>query len=184
MGRALLRWPGPVRKAMEPALKRWLTEQISEASSMYSANDRACLLTLLNLMLESDLGKWAQPKTQERVRALLLEDRAQLGSFINEPTSGPLALGRARSEAERAAVLSEIEALVLAGDREEAVQRAVAAGQWPHALVLAATLPRAVWHNVVAQWLAQVARPGEPLHLFVQMANTPEKTVPGPSAVH
>jgi hypothetical protein len=58
--RSLRRWPGPLRKTAEPALKDWLTEQINEASSVYTANDRACLLTLLKLMLDSGLNKWSQ----------------------------------------------------------------------------------------------------------------------------
>ena len=119
---------------------------MADASSVYTANDQTLLLSVLLLMLEAGAAKWAQydaaasrallrfpalpltrivrrtagcrPATQERLRQLLLEDRAQLGAFVNETGANVLASARARPDAERNAALAEIEALLLNGDRQ------------------------------------------------------------------
>ena len=58
--RSLRAWPGPLHKGTENALRARIAALISESSSLYSANDHACLWKLLTLMLEHGATKWMQ----------------------------------------------------------------------------------------------------------------------------
>ena len=106
--------------------------------------------------------------------AALLEDRAQTGSFSNDVgTGGALNAGLGRTT-EKAAAAAEIESLLLTGNKQDALQRAVAAGLWPQALVLATYVSKQAWTNTVAQFAAACYQAGEPVKMvFHALAQAP-----------
>jgi hypothetical protein len=59
---------------------------------------------------------------QDRVQQLLLDDRAQMGAFVNEATAaggpGSLGLGYSGGLGGGAGALAEVETLLLRGDRQ------------------------------------------------------------------
>jgi hypothetical protein len=70
----------------------------------------------------------------------------------------------------------QIENLLIAGRRGEALQAAVAAKLWPHALLLASHMGGRHYHETVSIMAKSVCRVGSPLHtLEVVMAGIPQE---------
>ena len=70
----------------------------------------------------------------------------------------------------------QIENLLIAGRRGEALQAAVAAKLWPHALLLASHMGGRHYHDTVSIMAKSVCRVGSPLHtLEVVMAGIPQE---------
>lgn len=142
----------------------------NQASEARRLQDRILILKLLVLFLEHDGSVVNNSTFDNAVKNLLLEeeevanfDDSSLSGSEKEPWSGP-------SVDQKARFLSQMESLLMAGQRKEAVDLAVQEKMWTHAVVIASGMDRTTWREVVGQFVTDEFDQGGPSHQGLKVA--------------
>ena len=125
--------------------------------------DKVLLLRLLKLLVEND-GQTTSTAFEQGVRALIVAPEAQDsaaaaggGGFAMSVTStaqGDDAQGSVITSHElRTSFLQKVQAMLLRGERRQAVEYAVAQRMWAHAMTIASCVDKECWKEVVSEFI-------------------------------
>ncbi|KAL4976476.1 COPII coat assembly protein sec16 [Aspergillus desertorum] len=173
----IVQHPGPLRnKSKKKDLISWLSSkiaafenecipQIPQAySDSYKRHDEKILLwKAVRVLVEHDGGMQSTPELQKALRGILFPQLQTDGpdpmygdsfqSFGAEPTNASSLSDSAESKS-----LSSIRNNLLIGEREKAVWGAADNRLWGHAMIIASTLDKSVWKQVVQEFVRREVR--------------------------
>lgn len=108
------------------------------------------ILRLLTALVEGDGRFFGTPKAQEAIREALQSPASDIATPAHANGLGAThAAGGARASASQ---LSQLSAMLLAGDKREAAQFAATAGLWSHALLIASSVGPDLWREMVTKF--------------------------------
>ncbi|CAA7271684.1 unnamed protein product [Cyclocybe aegerita] len=122
-----------------------------------AAENKLILINLLKVMVENDGRLLGTMQAETAVRSVLvpslegsaLQDGASLAAYKSAPFDEvPLSIVNVRSS-----TLDKIEELLLQGDRRQAYQFAMDEKLWAHAMVIASSIDKEAWKEVVNEFL-------------------------------
>ncbi|KAI9824777.1 MAG: vesicle coat component [Thelocarpon impressellum] len=168
-------FPGPLRsKGKKKEVVSWLEKLIEirkshshifpEGSSDGKIDEEKTLLCqVLRTLVEGDGVLDGTPEVQQAVRKLLSpglqDDSGDLTSaYLVGGGHGGItqsATSRVHADAVDPGAVEQLRKALLAGDRESAVWQAVDKRLWAHAMLISSTLSRAVWKQVVQEFVRQ-----------------------------
>ncbi len=130
--------------------------------------DKALLLRLLKLLVEND-GQTSSAAFEQGVRTLIVapdtQDAASTGNFAMSVTPTPGRNGEedsvVTSHELRTDFLKKLQGMLLRGERRQAVDFAVSAKMWAHAMTIASCLDKDCWKQVVSDFIEQEVGAGE-----------------------
>ncbi|KAK5082852.1 vesicle coat component [Lithohypha guttulata] len=165
-------FPGPLKgKTKKKDILTWLSSSIKrlEADVMSHPSKRleekVLLWKTIRVLVEQD-GNLDTPQAVQNVSALLLpgvygaDDLNRSENNVQDLSSGIYrpASFTAKTETVDPLAVEGLRKTLLKGKREDAVWQAVDSRLWSHALLLASTLDRSVWKQVVAEFVRQEVR--------------------------
>lgn len=108
------------------------------------------ILRLLTALVEGDGRFFGTPKAQEAIREALQSPASDIATPAHANGLGAThAPGGARASASQ---LSQLSAMLLAGEKREAAQFAATAGLWSHALLIASSVGPDLWREMVTKF--------------------------------
>ncbi|KAJ3507874.1 hypothetical protein NLJ89_g6061 [Agrocybe chaxingu] len=122
-----------------------------------AAENKLILINLLKVMVENDGRLLGTVQGETAIRSVLvpslegsaLQDGASLATYKSTPFDEvPLSVVNVRSS-----TLDKIEELLLQGDRRQAYQFAMDEKLWAHAMVIASSIDKEAWKEVVNEFL-------------------------------
>ncbi|KAL9591057.1 MAG: hypothetical protein Q9203_000158 [Teloschistes exilis] len=175
-------FPGPLKsKSKKKELLAWLQQKINALEKAQSSivpssllpdpikrhEEKLLLWKVMQVMVEYDGVVTRSSKAETAVRAVLCPEAGEsdgtdsmsslsrgVPSAISKPDgSYPVA------ESTDPAAMESIRRLLLRGEREKAVWQAVDRRMWAHAMVLASTLEKSVWKQVLHEFTRLEVRP-------------------------
>lgn len=163
------KFPGPLKgKAKKKDVLTWLASSISgfenEAMSFPSKNleEKILLWKVMRILVEQD-GNLDGPQAVQSVSEILMpsvytvEDVSSSQYRAEDVAPGiyrPASVS-ARTETVDPVAVESLRKTLLKGKREDAVWQAVDNRLWAHALLLSSTLDKAVWKQVVQEFVKQ-----------------------------
>ncbi|KAL4778646.1 Sec23-binding domain of Sec16-domain-containing protein [Aspergillus varians] len=174
---SIVQHPGPLRnKSKKKDLIAWLSAKIAAfenegvplhfqayPDSAKRHEEKILLWKAVRVLVEHDGGTTSSPELQKSLRSVLFP---HLQTAESDPTYGgslqsfaPQPLG-ATSPADSAdpKSLSAIHDNLLVGDREKAVWNAADNRLWGHAMIIASTLDKSIWKQVVQEFVKREVR--------------------------
>lgn len=170
----ITKFPGPLKgKSKKKDVLVWLSScittldaavdmQASGSNASKRTHEKVMLWKVVRALVEHD-GNLESPQALQSVNAILMPEiytvddlsspqyRGDEGaSGIYRPASMSI-----RNETTDASAMEDLRKALLKGKREDAVWQAVDARLWSHALLLASTLDRKVWRQVVQDFVRQ-----------------------------
>lgn len=167
------KFPGPLKKGKKKEVLAWLKTAIEElerhmqAFSLQSGlpgvdvrmEERILLWKTVALMVEHDGVLEGKAAIEEAVKALF-----SMAPPIDNPTnaSGPKQVPTVLPDAFDPNALGTLRTYLYRGEREKAVWHAVDQRLWAHALLIASTLPRDIWKQVVQEFVRkEISKAGD-----------------------
>ncbi|KAL8861386.1 MAG: hypothetical protein Q9178_002259 [Gyalolechia marmorata] len=175
-------FPGPLKsKSKKKELLEWLQKKIDvlarvQASVVPSATlpdpikrheEKILLWKVMKVFVEYDGTVARNSKAEEAVRTILCPDLAQSGATeASLAGSGVSLKGISKpdvslpvAESLDPNAMESVRRLLLQGEREKAVWHAVDRRMWAHAMVLASTLDKSVWKQVLHEFTRLEVKP-------------------------
>ncbi|KAL4872088.1 Sec23-binding domain of Sec16-domain-containing protein [Aspergillus spectabilis] len=169
--------PGPLRnKSKKKELVAWLSSKVAafenegvpvnlQASpdSHKRHEEKILLWKAVRILVEHDGGSQNSPELQKSLRSVLfphlqtIDSDSPYGDSLQSFASQPLDTA-SRSDATDSTSLSAIHNNLLLGEREKAVWGAADSRLWGHAMIIASTLDKAVWKQVVQEFVRREVR--------------------------
>ncbi|KAL8855175.1 MAG: hypothetical protein Q9221_000081 [Calogaya cf. arnoldii] len=182
LGDEIASFPGPLKsKSKKKELLEWLQRKIdilerAQASVVPSATlpdpvkrheEKVLLWKIMKVFVEYDGSVARNSKVEEAVRIILCPDLRQsdeteastLGSGASVAGISKLDGSRPVAESVDPSAVESIRRLLLQGAREKAVWHAVDRRMWAHAMVLASTLDKSVWKQVLHEFTRLEVKP-------------------------
>lgn len=172
---ALSKFPGPLKKGKKKEVYSWLKSAIEELEryvqlfNMQSGlpgvdvrmEEKVLLWKVVALLVEHDGVLEGKPAVEEAVRNLFA-----IAPPIDHPSgAGGLNGNQAPTvlpDAFDPNVLGTLRTHLYQGEREKAVWHAVDQRLWAHALLIASTLPREIWKQVVQEFVRkEISKAGD-----------------------
>ncbi|KAL2828194.1 Sec23-binding domain of Sec16-domain-containing protein [Aspergillus cavernicola] len=175
---SIVHHPGPLRnKSKKKDLVSWLSSKIAAfenegvSESLQSCPDsqkrheeKILLWKIVRILVEHDGGVQTSPELQKSLRGVIfphLQDAESDPTFGNSlqsfATSQPPEVA-SRSDAADSKSLGAIHNSLLLGEREKAVWSAADSRLWGHAMIIASTLDKTVWKQVVQEFVMREVR--------------------------
>ncbi|KAL4954948.1 Sec23-binding domain of Sec16-domain-containing protein [Aspergillus filifer] len=168
--------PGPLRnKSRKKDLVAWLSSKIiafENENVLYNLqglpdshkrhDEKILLWKAVRVLVEHDGAAKVTPELQKSLRDVIFphlqnsEPEATLGDSVQSFVAEPLT-AVAQSDASDKS-LSQIHNNLLLGDREKAVWKAADDRLWGHAMVIASTLDKSVWKQLVQEFVRREVR--------------------------
>ncbi|KAL2855406.1 Sec23-binding domain of Sec16-domain-containing protein [Aspergillus pseudoustus] len=175
---SIVQHPGPLRnKSKKKDLVSWLSskiaafenegvsENLQNLPDSHKRHDEKILLwKIVRVLVEHDGGVHSSPELQNALTAILfpnLQNAAEPDSaYTNSFQScSPQSLdATSRPDGTDSSSLGTIHNSLLLGEREKAVWSAVDNRLWGHALIIASTLDKSVWKQVVQEFVRREVR--------------------------
>ncbi|KAJ6150966.1 hypothetical protein N7470_007560 [Penicillium chermesinum] len=170
--------PGPLKsKSKKKDLLAWLSSKIAifenEVTPDYNPlqpdlqkrhEEKILLWKISKILVENDGVLEGTPEVQKSLRQAIFpnlvepqKDDAYSGESIIGAGAGNLGLS-AQSGSTDSQWTEELRTNLILGEREKAVWSAVDRGLWGHAMILASTLERSVWKQVVQEFVRREIR--------------------------
>ncbi|KAL8721793.1 MAG: hypothetical protein Q9225_001593 [Loekoesia sp. 1 TL-2023] len=171
----IARFPGPLKsKGKKKELLEWLQQKIDALEKVQAPvvpssflpdpikkhEEKVLLWKVMKVFVESDGTVAGNSKAESSVRAMLCPNIAQ--SEDKEPSSaatGGFSAGISKPEgshpvadAVSPGAMESVRKLLLQGEREKAVWHAVDQRMWAHAIVVASTLDKSTWKQVLHEF--------------------------------
>ncbi|KAL8771326.1 MAG: hypothetical protein Q9209_003231 [Squamulea sp. 1 TL-2023] len=175
-------FPGPLKsKSKKKELLEWLQKKVDTLESLQAAvipsptlpdpikrhGEKILLWKVMKVLVQYDGTVARNGKAENAVRTILCPDLVQ--SEGTEPSlvgSGRALSGISKSngshpmaESVDPSAMESIRRLLLQGEREKAVWHAVDRRMWAHAMVLASTLDKSVWKQVLHEFTRLEVKP-------------------------
>jgi hypothetical protein len=165
------KFPGPLKKGKKKDVLTWLKTTIEELERQIQTfniqsglpesdvrmEEKVLLWKFVSLLVEHDGVLEGKPGVEEAVRKLLT-----VAPPVDETLGGRLLNGNQFStglpDAFDPSALSTLRTHLYHGDREKAVWHAADQRLWAHALLIASTLPREIWKQVVQEFVRKEIR--------------------------
>ncbi|KAL8756839.1 MAG: hypothetical protein Q9199_002649 [Rusavskia elegans] len=175
-------FPGPLKsKSKKKELLEWLQRKIdilerAQAAVVPSATlpdpikrheEKVLLWKIMKVFVEYDGSVARNNKAEVAVRTILCPDLTQSeGTEASLVGSGVSVAGTSKPDGSRPvaesvdpSAVESVRRLLLQGDREKAVWHAVDRRMWAHAMVLASTLDKSVWKQVLHEFTRLEVKP-------------------------
>ena len=163
------KFPGPLKgKAKKKEVLIWLSSSISNLEGEVASNpskkleEKIVLWKAVKVLVEQDGNLEGQQAVQSLSSILMPEVYAFTDSTTSQHSANDPSMGiyrpasfAAKSETVDPASVERLRKTLLQGKRQDAVWQAVDSRLWSHALLLASTLDRLVWKQVVAEFVKQ-----------------------------
>ncbi|KAL8802905.1 MAG: hypothetical protein Q9182_003521 [Xanthomendoza sp. 2 TL-2023] len=175
-------FPGPLKsKSKKKELLEWLQKKIESLEKLQASvissstlpdpvkrqDEKVLLWKIVKVLVEYDGTVTRNSKAENAVRSILCpeiaEDKGTDASLVG--SRGPLA-GISKPEGSNPVTepanpeaMESIRRLLLQGEREKAVWHAVDGRMWAHAMVLASTLDKSVWKQVLHEFTRLEVKP-------------------------
>ncbi|KAL9041375.1 MAG: hypothetical protein Q9180_001320 [Flavoplaca navasiana] len=182
LGDEIASFPGPLRsKSKKKELLEWLQRKINvleeaQASVVPSATlpdpikrheEKVLLWKIMKIFVEFDGNVTRDNRAEGAVRTILCPDfernegteAALVGSGVSIAGISKPDGSRPVAEALDPSAMESIRRLLLQGEREKAVWHAVDRRMWAHAMVLASTLDKALWKQVLHEFTRLEVKP-------------------------
>ncbi|KAI4125773.1 MAG: hypothetical protein LQ338_004090 [Usnochroma carphineum] len=168
-------FPGPLKsKAKKKELIEWLRRKIDSLEKCQESivpssflpdpvkrhEEKILLWEVMKVFVEHDGTITGSSKAEQSVKEILCPEIA--GSVLGDPTlaaTGGLSRGISKHDGSHAVpnlvdpnAMEAVRKLLLCGEREKAVWYAVDQRMWAHAMVLASTLDKSVWKQVLHEF--------------------------------
>ncbi|KZF21402.1 hypothetical protein L228DRAFT_262424 [Xylona heveae TC161] len=168
-----VKFPGPLKgKSKKKDVASWLTDVIKSfeedgatdpvLSSSLQYQEKVLLWKVLRSFIENDGLLEGNPAIESAVRKLLLvDDETDASENSDEPIGANIsdmattADSAARTEPVDPQAVDKIRKFLLKGKREDAIWHAVDKRLWAHALLIASTLSKDIWKQVVQEFVRQ-----------------------------
>ncbi|KAL4803292.1 Sec23-binding domain of Sec16-domain-containing protein [Aspergillus unguis] len=174
---SIVQHPGPLRnKSSKKDLIAWLSSKIAAfenegvSPSLQAVPDshkrheeKVLLWKVVRVLVEHDSGAQTSPELQKALRSVIFphlqtdaSDNAyggSLQSFAAQPLGGS-----SQSDATDSKPLDSIRDSLLLGEREKAVWSAADNRLWGHAMIIASTLDKSIWKQVVQEFVRREVR--------------------------
>ncbi|KAL8734497.1 MAG: hypothetical protein Q9166_001397 [cf. Caloplaca sp. 2 TL-2023] len=175
-------FPGPLKsKSKKKELVEWLGKKIqsleqAQASVVPSSmlpdpvkrhEEKVLLWRMMRIFVEHDGNVTRNSEAEDAVRAILCPELAEsegteasLAGFVGG-LAGISKLDGSQSVVEPvdSSAMESVRRLLLQGEREKAVWHAVDRRMWAHAMVLASTLDKSIWKQVLHEFTRLEVRP-------------------------
>ncbi|KAL4818311.1 Sec23-binding domain of Sec16-domain-containing protein [Aspergillus spinulosporus] len=172
----IVRHPGPLRnKSKKKDLVAWLSSRIAAFENegipqnlqpypdSHKRHDEKILLwKVVRVLVEHDGGMQSTPDLQEALRGILFPHLQANGldpmygdSF---QSFGAEQINASLSDSAESKSLSSIRNNLLIGEREKAVWNAADNRLWGHAMIIASTLDKSIWKQVVQEFVRREVR--------------------------
>ncbi|KAJ5936748.1 hypothetical protein N7466_003198 [Penicillium verhagenii] len=175
-GDTIVPHPGPLKaKSKKKDVLTWLSSKIAAFENEEVPNDynphnpdiqkrreeKILLWKITKILVENDGTFEGSPEIQKSLRNAIfpnLADAQAEASYGNSlPIGGPLNLP-SRPDAVDAQWSEELRTHLLLGEREKAVWAAVDRRLWGHAMVIASTMDKSIWKQVVQEFVRREVR--------------------------
>lgn len=169
------RFPGPLKsKGKKKEVVEWLQRKVDSLETnqgiikpssllpdpVRKHEEKILLWKVMKVFVENDGTIAGNSKAEQAVRAILCPDVAESGG--QDPSSaatGGLSSGISKHDGSQPiprptdpSALESVRKLLLQGEREKAVWHAVDQRMWAHAMVLASSLDKSVWKQVLHEF--------------------------------
>lgn len=175
---SIVQHPGPLKtKSKKKDLVAWLSSRIAAFENegvpqnlqgyhdSHKRHDEKILLwKMVRVLVEHDGGEQNSPEFQKSLRGVLFphlqitESDPTYGAPLQSFTPQPLDATSSSDSADSKSLTSIRDNLLL-GEREKAVWSAADNRLWGHAMIIAQTLDKAVWKQVVQEFVRREIRP-------------------------
>ncbi|KAL8674352.1 MAG: hypothetical protein Q9168_001212 [Polycauliona sp. 1 TL-2023] len=182
LGDDIASFPGPLKsKSKKKELLEWLREKIeglekAQASIVPSATlpdpikrheEKVLLWKTMKVFVEHDGNVSRNNKAEEAVRIILCPELGQgegtegslVGSGVSKAGASKPDGPRPVAESVDPSAIESVRSFLLQGEREKAVWHAVDRRMWAHAMVLASTLDKSVWKQVLHEFTRLEVKP-------------------------
>lgn len=177
-GETLVQHPGPLKtKSKKKDVLAWLSSKIaafeneptpdlhrSEPDSQRRHEEKILLWKVMKILVENDGVLEGSPAIQHSLRQAIFPCAPEIGAeatygnaFASSFSSTPLN-GLSQPDAVEPQSIKELRYSLLHGDREKAVWGAVDRRLWGHAMIIASTLDRSIWKQVVQEFVRREIR--------------------------
>ncbi|KAJ5936124.1 hypothetical protein N7454_005422 [Penicillium verhagenii] len=175
-GDTIVPHPGPLKaKSKKKDVLTWLSSKIAAFENEETPNDynppnpdiqkrreeKILLWKITKILVENDGTFEGSSEIQKSLRNAIfpnLADSQVETSYVNSlPSGGPLNLP-SRPDAVDAQWSEELRTHLLLGEREKAVWAAVDRRLWGHAMVIASTMDKSIWKQVVQEFVRREIR--------------------------
>ncbi|KAL4939584.1 Sec23-binding domain of Sec16-domain-containing protein [Aspergillus oleicola] len=173
---SIVQHPGPLRnKSKKKDLVAWLSSKIAAFENEgvpHSLQDlpdshkrhgaKILLWKAVRVLVEHDGGAQNTPELQKSLRNVIFphlqnaESEATFGDSVQSFAAEPLTAASQSDAGDKS--LSQIHNNLLLGDREKAVWKAADDRLWGHAMVIASTLDKSVWKQLVQEFVRREVR--------------------------
>ncbi|KAL4927494.1 COPII coat assembly protein SEC16 [Aspergillus undulatus] len=173
---SIVQHPGPLRnKSKKKDLASWLSSKIAAFENegvpqhfqaypdAHKRHDEKILLwKAVRVLVEHDGGAQSTPELQKSLRSVIFP---HLQTADSEPTFGdsvqsfaaePLTAASQSDAGDKS--LGEIHNNLLLGEREKAVWKAADERLWGHAMIIASTLDKSIWKQLVQEFIRREVR--------------------------
>ncbi|OJJ38401.1 hypothetical protein ASPWEDRAFT_48642 [Aspergillus wentii DTO 134E9] len=178
VGESIVQHPGPLKsKSKKKDLLAWLSSKIaafeneglSEAAQLHPESDKRhgekiLLWKIVRLLVENDGSLEGSAEVQTSLRNVIFPhlqnsevDQTYGASFSSSTTFQPMDVS-SRPDAVDPQAIENLRNNLLIGDREKAVWGAVDRRLWGHAMIIASTLDKSVWKQVVQEFVRREVR--------------------------
>ncbi|KAJ6134113.1 hypothetical protein N7523_000435 [Penicillium sp. IBT 18751x] len=172
----IVQHPGPLKaKSKKKDLVSWLSSKIvaleneptpdfdlSHPESQRRHEERILLWKVIKILVENDGTLEGSPAIEKSLRQAIfphLSEATGDGSYASGfPTSGVPFNAPSRSDAVDSESVEKLRNSLLQGNREEAVWAAVDRRLWGHAMIVASTMDKSIWKQVVQEFVRREVR--------------------------
>lgn len=174
----LVQHPGPLKsKSKKKDVLAWLSSKIAafdnepspgfdwpQAGHQTRHEEKVLLWKVIKILVENDGVLEGSPAIQNSLRQALFPNTPEAGpggaygaAFAPPAGFAPLNVSSQPDSVEPQSI-EELRSYLLQGDREKATWKAVDRRLWGHALIIASTLDRSVWKQVVQEFVRREIR--------------------------
>lgn len=172
----IVQHPGPLKtKSKKKELVSWLSSKIvaleneptpdfdlSHPESQRRHEERILLWKVMKILVENDGTLEGSPAIEKSLRQAIFPQFPEAGpegSYANSfPTSGVPFNAPSQPDAVDSQSVEQLRNSLLQGNREEAVWAAVDRRLWGHAMIVASTMDKSIWKQVVQEFVRREVR--------------------------
>jgi hypothetical protein len=172
----IVQHPGPLKtKSKKKELVSWLSSKIvaleneptpdfdlSHPESQRRHDERILLWKVMKILVENDGTLEGSPAVEKSLRQAIFPQFPEAGpedSYANSfPTSGVPFNAPSQPDAIDSQSVEQLRNSLLQGNREEAVWAAVDHRLWGHAMIVASTMDKSIWKQVVQEFVRREVR--------------------------
>lgn len=172
----IVQHPGPLKtKSKKKDLVSWLSSKIvaleneptpdfdlTHPESQRRHEERILLWKVMKILVENDGTLEGSPAIEKSLRQAIfphLPEAAPDGSYASGfPTPGVSSNAPSHPDAVDSGSVEKLRNSLLQGNREEAVWTAVDRRLWGHAMILASTMDKSIWKQVVQEFVRREVR--------------------------